>query len=156
MDLSVTEFFLQTLSKHWCLPSKPQRWHPCWSQKKCSRTTLPRNKMCLKQMMCRVGNLNYVDLQLDFGPTGPAFSIKPAAERRCLEKIETGRKIRLVEVWPGQGSGAGPAIDTAPDQKSQAPTFKNLINWKSSEIQRWPGAGHEPCPLAEGVSAPVL
>ena len=51
MDLSVTEFFLQTLSKHWCLPSKPQRWHPCWSQKKCSRTTLPGNKMCLKRMM---------------------------------------------------------------------------------------------------------
>ena len=43
-------------------------------------------------------NLDYVDLQLDFGPTGPAFAIKPAAERRRLEKIETGRKIRLVEV----------------------------------------------------------
>ena len=99
-------------------------------------------------------NLDYVDLQLDFGPTGPAFAIKPAAERRCLEKIEIGRKIRLVEVWPGQGSGAGPAIDTAPDQKSQAPTFKNLINWKSSEIQRWPGAGHEPCPPI--AVAPVL
>ena len=43
-------------------------------------------------------NLDYVDLQLDFGPTGPAFAIKPAAEGRCLEKIEIGRKTRLVEV----------------------------------------------------------
>ena len=25
-------------------------------------------------------DLNYVDLQLDFGPTGPAFAVQPAAQ----------------------------------------------------------------------------
>ena len=99
MDLSVTEFFFTNPVKALMSPFQASKVTSLLKSKEMFQDdTSWKQNVSQTNDVPEKENLDYVDLQLDFGPTGPAFAIKPAAERRCLEKIEIGRKIRLVEV----------------------------------------------------------
>ena len=180
IQISLDQYFIwQTPSRHLCPLSKLQRWRPCWSRKKYSTTMSPGNnvwrgkgKGLFNGRVRRTSTSTTLIFNWTFAPpvqpfesnqlqSGVAWPILFISHSFWAKlKHYKNNNSDQITTWPRPKRRPCQKHNAWSEKKviitdlsCQRPLIVDPIN---QIMQERPGAGPEPCPQAEGVSAPVL